>query len=146
MEFDTRLKLSIYRSLADTGHAPRIRELPASHAVAPDEVVAALARLRALRLVVLEPGTGEICMAPPFSAVPTSFEVTANGRTYHANCVWDAYGIAAALHADADVSTRCGCCGDPMTMAVRAGAPVATAGLAHFAVPARRWWYDIVHT
>jgi hypothetical protein len=85
-------------------------------------------------------------MAPPFSAVPTPFRVAAAGREYFANCVWDAFGIPAALHRDADVEASCACCGEPMSLAVRDGRPLPAPGIAHFAVPAARWWDDIAYT
>ena len=72
--------------------------------------------------------------------------VRARGRVYFANCVWDALGIPAALHEDAVVDAEDGHTGEPMRLEVRGGAPVPTWCVAHFAVPAARWWTDIVHT
>ena len=85
-------------------------------------------------------------MAPPFSAVPTGFLVRSVGRSYYANCVWDAYGVAAALQRDAEIEASCGCCGESMRLEVAGGEPVPVAGVAHFAVPAGEWWDDIVYT
>jgi hypothetical protein len=42
--------------------------------------------LDARHAIFLEPGTAQIRMATPFSAVPTPFTVTAEGITYWANC------------------------------------------------------------
>jgi hypothetical protein len=67
-------------------------------------------------------------------------------RTYYANCVWDAYGIPAALHEDARVEAADGHTGEPMILEVRDGQPLPAPGIAHFAVPAALWWEDIVHT
>jgi hypothetical protein len=146
VDLDTRIKLAIYRHLADTGAAPSLAGVAESLGIEPAQAQAAAARLQESRLLVLEPGSGEVRMAPPFSAVPTGFRVRSGPVSSFANCVWDAYGIAAALHQDVDVAAACGCCGHPMTMAVRSGAPVGTEGVAHFAVPAARWWTDIVFT
>lgn len=146
MNFDISVKLEIYRAIADTGKAPTIAQVAAKLGQSATAIREAFQRLLAKRLLVLEPGTFEIRMAPPFSAVPTLFAVAAAGKSYFANCVWDAYGIAAALHQDVNVSTSCGCCGEPMTLAVRQSTPVQTLGLAHFAVPAAHWWDDIVYT
>lgn len=146
MDFDITVKLAIYHAIADTGQAPTIAQVAAkldSTTVATRE---AFQRLFEKRLLVLEPDTFEIRMAPPFSAMPTPFTVAAAGKSYFANCVWDAYGIAAALHKDVDVATSCGCCSEPMTLAVRESAPLQTPGIAHFAVPAAHWWDDIVYT
>lgn len=146
MDFDIAVKLEVYRVFSDTGRAPLSAEVAAALGAEAAAVRESFLRLRGTRLLWLEPDSGEIRMAPPFSAVPTAFEVTAGGRSYFANCVWDAYGIAAALHRDADVAARCGCCGEPMTMAVQGGAPAAREGVAHFAVPAAAWWDDLVYT
>jgi len=146
MDFDVSVKLAIYHVIANTGKAPSIAQVAARLNSSVAIIREAIQRLYTKRLLVLEPDTFEIRMAPPFSAVPTSFAVAAAGKSYFANCVWDAYGIAAALHLDVGVSTSCGCCGEPMTLAVREGAPVQTPGLAHFAVPAAHWWDDINYT
>jgi len=146
MDFDVSVKLAIYHAIADTGKAPTIAQVAAKLDSTTVAIREAFQRLSAKRLLVLEPDTFEIRMAPPFSAVPTPFVVATASKSYFANCVWDAYGIAAALHQDVDVSATCGCCGEPMTLAVREGAPVQTPGLAHFAVPAAHWWDDIVYT
>jgi len=146
MDFDVSVKLAIYRVIADTGKAPTIAQVAARLDSTTVSIREAFQRLFAKRLLVLEPDTFEIRMAPPFSAVPTPFAVAAAGKLYFANCVWDAYGIAAALRQDVDVSTSCGCCGESMTLAVRESTPVQTPGIAHFAVPTAHWWDDIVFT
>ncbi len=85
-------------------------------------------------------------MVPPFSGVETPFLVSVGGKSYFANCVWDALGIAAALHHDAEVATICGDCKEPMSLQVRQGNPVPQDCAIHFAVPAAHWWDDIVYT
>lgn len=83
-------------------------------------------------------------MAPPFSAVPTPFAVFAAERLYFGNCIWDALGIPAMLSCDARVETSCGCCGEAMSMTVADQSLQTSEGLVHFAIPARKWWEDIV--
>ena len=145
-EFDTKTKLGIYQSIAATTRLPTRADLATHLGVQVSEVDASLARLREKKLVYLAPDSGEIVMAPPFSAVPTSFAVLADQKTFYANCVWDAYGVAAALRRDAEIQASCGCCGDPMRMGVKGGRPEPTEGVAHFAVPARHWWDDLTFT
>jgi alkylmercury lyase-like protein len=136
----------IYRTTVQRGRPPRAAEAAAALGVAAGEVLDAFRELGSRRLLALAPESGEIVMAPPFSAVPTPFRVTAGDRSYFASCVWDSYGIAAALHEDVDVDTSCACCGDPMSLAVRNGQPVPAPGIAHFAVPAAHWWDNITYT
>jgi hypothetical protein len=133
-DFDTSVKLYLYRTIAATARIPPKVEVAKEFSVEATTIDGVFRRLREKKLVALAPDTGEIVMAPPFSATPTCFNVHIDGTTFFANCVWDAYGIAAALHRDAEISTGCGCCGEPMRMAVSGGKPVPTSGLAHFAV------------
>jgi hypothetical protein len=146
-ELDTKVKLEIYRAIADTGAAPTAQDIGRALDLSEEDVHASFARLQAKRLLVPEPGNpSHIRMAPPFSGVPTAFPVEANGKRYYANCVWDAYGIAAALHADAIIPARDDFTGEPLTLEVRNGAPIQQPYVAHFAVPAAHWWDDIVFT
>ena len=146
-ELDTKVKLAIYRITADSGTVPSSGEVAKATEVTEDEVRASFARLHAKRLLVPEPGDPcRIRMAPPFSGISTAFPVDANGQRYFANCVWDAYGIAAALHSDAVIPTCDGHTGEPLTVEVRNNEPVLKPYIAHFAVPAAHWWDDIVFT
>lgn len=110
------------------------------------EVSAALQRLAAAHVLVLQPGSDEILMAAPFSAVPTPFPLTTARQSYYGNCIWDALGAAAMLNEDAVISTACGCCGTSMALAVRGNDLQAPTSFVHFALPAARWWDDIVFT
>ena len=146
-DLDTSVKLAIYRTLAETGGAPTSADVAVALGIPEPDVRAAFGRLHAKRLLVPEPGDPtRIRMAPPFSGVPTAFSVRARGVRYYANCVWDAYGIPAALHEDAAVSAADGSTGEPLSLEVRGGVPVERPFVAHFAVPAALWWRDIVYT
>lgn len=101
-DFDTTVKLTIYRTIAETAAVPTAAEVAQKTGSTPAEVVAAFARLHTKRLLVPDPGDpSRIRMAHPFSGVVTPFPVQARGKRYYANCVWDALGVAAALHEDA---------------------------------------------
>jgi hypothetical protein len=84
--------------------------------------------------------------AMPFSGVPTRFRVSAGGRSWWANCAWDALGIAVVLRKDASIEATCGDCDEPIALAVEAGQLKGGSELIHFAVPAAFWWDDIVFT
>jgi len=147
LDADTTVKLAIYRALADSGKAPTSADVAAATGLDETRVLESFARLHAKRLLVPEPGDPtRIRMAPPFSGVPTLFPVDARGRRYYANCVWDAYGIPAALHADAVIPAFDGFSGEALTLEVRDGRPILRPWIAHFAVPAALWWKDIVYT
>jgi hypothetical protein len=146
-KLDTTVKLALYRITAEAGTVPSSGEVAKAIDLAEEDVRASFARLHAKRLLVPEPGDpSRIRMAPPFSGVPTAFPVEANGKRYYANCVWDAYGIAAALHADAVIPASDGHTGESLTLEVKNGQPILQPYVAHFAVPAAHWWDDIVFT
>jgi len=147
LNLDDTVKLEIYGRLARTGIAPAVPDVARSLALPIEDVAAAFARLHQRRLLVPEPGDPtSIRMAPPFSGVVTPFQVRSDGVLYHANCIWDALGIPAALHRDAVIDARDGHTGEPMALEVLNGEPVPKPCVIHFAVPAARWWTDIVYT
>ena len=146
-ELDTEVKLAIYQTIAETTAAPTSFDLADALGLTEDEVRGSFSRLHQKRLLVPEPGDpSRIRMAPPFSGVPTAFPVEARGRRYYANCVWDAFGVAAALHTDALIPASDGFSGESLTLEVKQGQAVVRPYVAHFAVPAAHWWDDIIHT
>jgi DNA-binding transcriptional MocR family regulator len=147
MDFDTAVKMNIYETLAETTEAPTSAEAATALGASQSEVEAAFERLHAKRLLVPEPGDlSRIRMAPPFSGVETPFRVQVAEKTYHANCAWDSLGIPAALHRDALIEASDGFSGEPIRLEVRDGRPLPEPCVIHFAVPAARWWEDIVYT
>jgi len=144
---DDDVRLHILRELIASGVAPRVGDTGAALGVTESDAAAACDRLAANRVIVLRPGTRDVLMAAPLSAVPTPHVVRmTDGRSHYGNCVWDALGVIAMLGRDGDVETVCADCQAPLTLAVRGGALAPTDAVVHFAVPAARWWEDIVFT
>ena len=143
-EVDFRVRAAVYDGMMTRGAAPLIDDLAAQLGLARERVAGSLERLAAGRALVLQRDSREVLMANPFSAVPTPFAVQAAGKLYYGNCVWDALGIPAVLGTDARIECSCGCCGEAMSLAVTGDALEPTDGAVHFAIPARRWWEDIV--
>ena len=147
LDFDTAVKLHIFKIIAETTHAPSSMEIAQALNTSTEDVEAAFQRLYQKRLLVLEPGSrSKIRMAPPFSGIETPFLVEVRGKSYYANCAWDALGIPAALHEDGDVTASDALTGEAMSLQVRDGNPVPEECVIHFAVPAARWWDDIIYT
>lgn len=147
LDFDTTVKLRIYEVIAETTRTPNSLEVAEALSASVEEVEAAFQRLYQKRLLVLEPWTtSKIRMAPPFSGVETPFLVEVRGKSYYANCVWDALGIPAALHGDGEVAASDGFTGEAMSLKVKDEKPVPTECVIHFAVPAAQWWDDIIYT
>ena len=144
---DLRVRNHVYSTFVREGRAQTTAETAAALAVGEDEVADAYRRLHDAHALVLHPGTREIRMLNPFSAAETPHQVEAGGRSWFANCAWDALGIPAALHTDGTVGSECPDCGEPLSLEVRGGELVRGAELlVHFVVPARRWWDDIAFT
>jgi Alkylmercury lyase len=146
VDLEVRTKLAIYEHFAAVGRRPSVDEVAERTGASVPLVREVLGRLRAQRVLVLEADGESIRMAPPFSGVPTQHRVTSAGTAYFANCAWDALGIPAALHRAATVHSRCAQSLEPLELAVSEDGPEASDWLFHSAVPAAKWWDDIVFT
>ena len=147
MDALTTVKLAIDDHFALTAHAPTVGDVAARLDLPAGDVQQAFDELHKKRLLVPEPGDPtRIRMAPPFSAIPTSFKVTVGAKMYFAPCVWDSIGIPAALHQDGMVRAQDGHTREPITLVVRDGSPKPTPCVIHIAVPAAHWWDDIIYT
>jgi hypothetical protein len=146
MDFDTEVKLAIYRHFAGTGQRPSVEGIAAHIGSDVESVRSAYLRLSTQRVLALEADCSSIRMAPPFSGVPTQHVVVADGKQYFANCAWDALGIPAALHQPATVYSRCEQSGQPLRLSVGLEGPEPSTWLFHCPVPAAKWWDDIVFT
>ncbi len=142
---DDDVRLHILRELIATGAAPGVRDTGAALSLSEADAAAAYERLAANRVIVLEPGTRDVLMAAPLSAVPTPHRVRmADGRSHYGNCVWDALGVIEMLGMDGDVETTCADCDSSLRLTVRGGSLEPADTVVHFAVPAARWWENIV--
>lgn len=148
-ERDWRIRLHIYRFLVDHGRPPTASEAALQFGMTDDAARAAYQRLHDAHTLFLEPGTTDVRMANPLSAVATPYRVTVNGRTLFANCAWDSLGIPAMLGADASVeSVYTGADGSntPARYAIVNGALVGDDGIVHFPLPFRHWYDNLIHT
>src|SRR5579863_3022917 len=141
---DTNVRVELYREFVETGRPPSASHLAEMMGKPAADIRAAMERLAAGKAIVLQPESREILMANPLCAVPTPHLVRAGTRSFFGSCVWDAMGVMAMLKTDATLETSCPCCGESMAIGVRDGQPAPDPGLIHFAIPARRWWEDIV--
>lgn len=146
-ESDLRIRNHLYSSFVQAGNACTPAETASELGLGVEDTRDAYRRLHDAHALVLERDGETVRMLNPFSAVETPHRVEANGRSWWANCAWDALGIPAALHVDARVESTCPDCAERLELEVRGGELVrGTELLVHFAVPARHWWDDIVFT
>jgi hypothetical protein len=145
--FVLEVRQHVYSTVAEAGVAPDVAGTAAALGRTPADVATAYRELHDAHALVLHPGTTEIWMANPFSAIETPHRVRVDDREWFANCAWDALGIPGALHADGDIQSACACCGEPVALRVR-NDRLDEGGelLVHILVPARRWWDDIGFT
>jgi len=143
---DAAFRHALYQFIVTRGHVPKIRELANALSRSPITVRSSLRRLAGLHILVLQQNTLEILRAAPFWAVPTAFHVRSGQHAWWASCIWDALAIPAMLRRDARITTACACCDSAMELAVRKGRLLHATGVIHFAVPASRWYQNIVFT
>ena len=144
---DSEIRLHILNELLASGVAPSVAATAESRRRPESDVAAAYDRLAANRVIVLRPETRDVLMAAPLSAVPTPHVVRLpDGRSRYGNCIWDALGVLAMLGSDGVVDSTCADCGTLLQLSVRNAALEPSDAVVHFAVPAARWWEDIVFT
>jgi hypothetical protein len=143
---DLALRNLTYRLFVELGRAPTLAEVAERGASTADEVRVGWGRLHDQHAIVLDKDGERLRMANPFSAVATPFRVEVDGRSWYANCAWDAFGICAALETDGRIETSCRDCGEPIEIDVHDGRPGDESLVFHCLVPAARWWDDIVFT
>ncbi len=142
---DLELRNATYRLFVELGRAPAAAEVAAATGASERGVRDGWRRLHDAHALVLD-RTGEIRMANPFAAQPTLFRVDVGGRSYFANCAWDAFGIGAAMHVDSTIHTECADCNRPLQIDVHDGRPDDPDLVFHVLVPAISWWSDIGFT
>lgn len=143
---DIAVRNATYRAYVDLGRAPTPAEVAdAMGQGTADAIQAAWRRLHDAHALVLD-ADGGLRMLNPFSAVPTSFRVDAAGRTWYANCGWDAFGIGVVLRTDTTIHTSCPDCREPIDLDVRRYRSTDDAPVFHVPLPAREWWADIGYT
>jgi hypothetical protein len=145
---DTRqLLVYVYDLLIARGTPPTSSEIAEYFHASPDQALRAVSMMNVGKTVLPNPRTGEIWMAGPFSAVPTPYEVSADGVQWWANCAWDMLGIPVVADRSVHIDARCTDCGEAMTFDVDPRQQtIGAEGVVHFLVPARRWYEDIGFT
>jgi len=145
-EFDWWLRQQVYEFFVEQTRPPAVDELAQQLGLTVEEVRAAYKRLHERHAFYLEPGTYDIRIANPLSAVPTQFKVWVGDKTYWANCAWDMLGIPAMLKQDAVIEASCADCGESLQLEVKGGQVVGAEAVAHFPLPFDHWYDDLVFT
>ncbi|MEO5985910.1 MAG: organomercurial lyase [Candidatus Limnocylindria bacterium] len=145
-----RVRLFIFDHFRERGVPPVVEQLMTEFTLTRDDAVAVLRDLESARHIALVNGTARILMAFPYSGIATPFRVLSEGRSYFANCAWDAVAFHAMTHeADVTVESACHHCAAPIHIQMRDG--VATAvepadTIVYLALKPTQWWENIVTT
>ena len=111
-----------------------------------------LTDLQSARHIALLTGTQRILMAFPFSSIVTPFRVKVAGkeREYFANCAWDAVAIHVALGKEQWISSYCHHCSEDIKIHLKEQRAILQHSdnqpLVYLALPASKWWENIVFT
>jgi hypothetical protein len=138
------VRAAVYGAFRDTGMAPAAEQLALSLGFGPDDIAHALSALADAHALVMGPG-GAIWMAHPFSGIPTDFLVTVGERRWFANCAWDGLAIVGLFGGTGRLDTHSPANAEPLALSVEGGRVNGDA-VAHFLVPAARFWDDIGFT
>ena len=144
-----RMRVRIYEHFLDHGVPPVVEQLMTEFGLSRGDTVAALRGLVEVRALALVKGTARILMVWPLSAIATPFLVRARGRTYFANCSWDAIAFHAMLSEPIRIESRCHHCAREITIEMSDGRsthvePAST--VVYIAIRPTQWWEDIITT
>lgn len=142
---DMELRGELTRLIARLGYAPPNCELAASLNSTEPEVEAGLRRLHDAHALLLHPHLCVPWAVHPFALSPGSCWVETASGGWWANCVYCAFGIAAALDEDAAIFTRLGGEREAVELHVRDGDVVERDLLLHLSTPVRLWWSNVIH-
>jgi hypothetical protein len=147
---DPDVRLFVLTHFLEHARPPLVEEIAIRFGFGLDAAAAALERLEAGRHLARVPGTSRILMAFPLSAIATPYRVhSPHGRSYYANCAWDAIAFHAMLRHPLRVESYCHHCGAPVRIELvegQARSPDGVLPVLYFGLPASKWWRDIVHT
>jgi len=115
-EFPIALRRFVYDHLLSRGLPPSSEQIGEHFGVSTDDARHAIGSLKIGKTVLPHPTTGEIWMAGPFAARPSTYRVVGKRLAWWANCAWDMLGVATIVAEPVDIETRCTDCGDPIAL------------------------------
>lgn len=120
-QIDVQVRRIVYDAFMLKGQPPNFTEIVDALGISMSILKGAFQRLAEGHILVLQPESGEILMANPFSSVPTPFLVEAEDQVWWGNCIWDALGILAMIGKDGQVRSSCPDCGEGLNLRIRSG-------------------------
>jgi alkylmercury lyase len=105
---------AILRLYADRGQPPTLADIVSASGIAPGGLKDVLQTLRSHDLIDLDPHTGDLRLAYPFTRAATRHRVKIRGHVLHSLCAIDALGVAGMYGTDVAISSSCHHCGAPV--------------------------------
>lgn len=143
-DIDHLVRSTLTRSIADLGYAPHEAALSAMLGISLVDLRDSLQRLHDAHALLLHPHSGKPWVVHPFALSAGSCWVETPKRGYWANCLYCAFGIAAALRSDATITTRLGGEAETIRYTIRDGRCVETLDIFHLSTPAAAWWDNVI--
>nr|WP_176704592.1 alkylmercury lyase family protein [Pseudomonas sp. K-62] len=131
----------VLRFYATQGRPPQIAEIATTVDVPQQDAAALLHKLQLRDLIGLDPSSGAITHAYPFTQSPTEHRVQLNGHALNALCAIDALGTAEMYDTDVTIRTQCRFSGEAITVSTaKKGRALQSISPAQSVV-----WYDFAY-
>lgn len=144
------LRVHVHRELADHDRVVTASSVAVQFGCTREEAQAALVWLHDAHLVVLDHDRQSLLMAHPWATAFMGFVVASEHQKWWGGCAWDSFAIPSLVGARCLVATHCAGCGLPLALDVDPDRPPPPGGagdlVAHFLVPVRGIWDDVVRT
>jgi len=142
----------IFEHFEEHTTAPALEQIMRKFRLDRTSAFKVLVELQSARHIALLTGTQRILMAFPFSSIVTPFRVKVTGKDkeYFANCAWDAVALHVTLGKEQWISSYCHHCSEDIKIHLKDQKLVSqqldNQPLVYLALPASKWWENIVLT
>jgi hypothetical protein len=141
---DEAVRGALTRLIAEHGFSPSLEGLAGDLGLSTQDVSNHLSRLAEAHALLLHPDSVRPWVVHPFALAPGSCWVRTPQRGYWANCLYCAFGIAAALRCDAVITTRYGGEDETVQYSIENGKITPSGDIFHFSTPPARWWDNVI--
>lgn len=139
------IRLFIYRQFAEVGSAPSAHQISKRFGISEDQTIGEIKQLAEARHIAVN-DKYEILMAHPFSAISLGFSVMGSNTLWWGGCSWDSFALPNLLNQEVVVATTCPNCNSAHSWRVNTATPPQGHQIAHFLIPTKQMWADVVFT
>lgn len=137
----------VYRTFVDKASV-NTSDVALQFNISEHEALQSLRQLHDDHLIVLDNDRCNIVMAHPWAAKNLGFVVATTQQKWWGGCAWDSFAIPSLVNETCLIATHCPSCGRTIAMDVEPDRPptVDNDWVAHFVVPVRQMWNDVVYS